>query len=139
MLGGPQVLAHRVDNALDWHELLKEGLPAQALHHLVENVALLGNRENFTVALGMSPRTHQRKKTGEASRLSPEQSGRAWKFADVLAKATDVFGSQERAELWLTQPAMALDRHTPLELLNTAAGQEMVEDLLTRLDYGVYT
>ena len=47
--------------------------------------------------------------------------------------------SQARAEQWLVQPAAALDRRTPLELLDTAAGVEMVEDLLVRLDYGVYT
>lgn len=139
VLGGPSVLSHRVETSLDAHELLKEGLPARALTHLVEHVGLLRDGGNFTAALGMSPRTRQRKETVGAKRLSREQSGRAWKFAEVLAKATDVFGSQERAEAWLTQPAMALDRRTPLELLDTVAGLKLVEDLLIRLDYGVYT
>ena len=87
----------------------------------------------------MSPRTHQRLKSDKAQKLSSEQSGRTWKFAEVLAKATALFGSQEVAEDWLTKPATALDRHTPLEMLDTPAGLEVVEDLLTRLDYGVYT
>lgn len=139
MLGGPKVLAHKVDTSLEAHELLKTGLPATAVDHLIDHVALLRNGKNFAIALGMSLRTHQRKSAGQPKRLSREQSGRAWKFAEVLARATDIFGSQARAETWLTEPAMALDRRTPLELLDTAAGLELVEDLLTRLDYGVYT
>lgn len=39
----------------------------------------------------------------------------------------------------VSTPEMALDRRTPLEMMSTSAGAEMVEDLLTRLDYGVYT
>jgi putative toxin-antitoxin system antitoxin component (TIGR02293 family) len=70
--------------------------------------------------------------------LSPEQSGRAWKFAEILAKATEVFGSQEEAERWLEHPAMGLNRQRPIDLLATPAGVELVEDFLTRLAYGVY-
>lgn len=139
MLGGAKVLRHKVDTSLDAHDLLMEGLPAKALDHLVDRVVLLHDPRNFATALGMSPRTRQRKQAGEAQRLNRAQSDRTWKFAEVLAKARDVFGSQARAEQWLVQPAAALDRRTPLELLDTAAGVEMVEDLLVRLDYGVYT
>jgi putative toxin-antitoxin system antitoxin component (TIGR02293 family) len=66
------------------------------------------------------------------------QSGRAWKFADILAKATDVFGSQEVAERWLETPAISFDQRRPIDLLSTPAGIELVEDHLVRLDYGVY-
>jgi putative toxin-antitoxin system antitoxin component (TIGR02293 family) len=139
LMGGNEVLEQAVDSDLDWHEMIKVGLPTGSLHFMTEKVGLLSDERNFKIAFGMSSRTSQRKKAGAVERLSPQQSGRAWKFAEVLAKATDVFGSQDKAEAWMTQPAMALDRKTPLELLDTAAGQEMVDDLLTRLDYGVYT
>jgi putative toxin-antitoxin system antitoxin component (TIGR02293 family) len=139
VLGGAKVLRHRVDTSLDAHDLLKQGLPARALDHMVDRVALLHDPRNFATALGMSPRTRQRKQAGQVQRLNRAQSDRTWKFAEVLARATEVFGSQERAEQWLVRPAIALDRRTPLELLDTAVGVEMVEDLLIRLDYGVYT
>lgn len=139
MLGGSAVLDSPLNTSIDAHELLTEGLPTGALHHLVEHVALLQDGKRFNAALGMSARTHQRKKVGGPARLSREQSGRTWKFAEVLSKATDVFGSQRRAEDWMVQSARALDGRTPLELLATTAGTELVEDLLIRLDYGVYT
>ncbi|MFH0343200.1 MAG: antitoxin Xre/MbcA/ParS toxin-binding domain-containing protein [Chromatiales bacterium] len=39
----------------------------------------------------------------------------------------------------VSAPAMALDQRRPIELLSSPAGVEMVEQLLGRLEYGVYT
>jgi hypothetical protein len=64
--------------------------------------------------------------------------GRAWKFAEILAKATDVLGTQAEAEQWLERPAIGLDQRRPIDLLGTPAGVELVEDYLERLEYGVY-
>jgi putative toxin-antitoxin system antitoxin component (TIGR02293 family) len=86
----------------------------------------------------MSLRTFQRRKDAPDKPLSQEQSGRTWKFAEILAKATDVFGSQEEAEQWLERPAIGLDQRRPIDLLATPAGIELVEQYLTRLAYGVY-
>ena len=87
----------------------------------------------------MSIRTVQRR-TGSPQRpLSQDQSGRAWKFAEILTTATEIFGSQSEAEKWLTAPAMALHQRRPVDLLSSPAGVEMVEQLLGRLEYGVYT
>ncbi|MBB4366824.1 putative toxin-antitoxin system antitoxin component (TIGR02293 family) [Bradyrhizobium sp. CIR18] len=54
--------------------------------------------DSLEKAFGMSLRTFQRRKGAPDKPLSQEQSGRTWKFAEILAKATDVFGSQEEAE-----------------------------------------
>ncbi len=86
----------------------------------------------------MSLRNFQRRKDAPDKPLSQEQSGRTWKFAEILAKATDVFGSQEEAEQWLERPAIGLDQRRPIDLLATPAGIELVEQYLTRLAYGVY-
>jgi putative toxin-antitoxin system antitoxin component (TIGR02293 family) len=86
----------------------------------------------------MSLRTYQRRSSSAARQLNPEQSGRTWKFAEILAKATSVFGSKEEAEQWLEQPAIGLDQRRPINLLATPAGTRLVEDFLVRLEYGVY-
>jgi putative toxin-antitoxin system antitoxin component (TIGR02293 family) len=99
----------------------------------------LQKSDSFEKAIGISLRTIQRHKESPAKSLSPEQSGRAWKLAEILAKATAVLGSQEEAERWLQQPAMGLDQRRPIDLLATPAGVEIVEDFLGRLEYGVYT
>jgi putative toxin-antitoxin system antitoxin component (TIGR02293 family) len=59
-----------------------------------------------------------------------------YKFADILAKATALLGSQEEAERWLEWPAMGLDRRRPIDLLLTPGGAKLVEEFLGRLDHG---
>lgn len=138
LLGGARILSRRLTSALDAHELLVHGLPASALDHLVGRLVLIHKTDSLEKAVGMSVRTYQRRKDAPSKPLSQEQSGRTWKFAEILSKATDVFGSQAGAEQWLEQPAIGLDQHRPIDLLATPAGVELVEDYLERLEYGVY-
>ena len=63
---------------------------------------------------------------------------RTKKFAEVLAKATAVLGSRQEAEQWLNRPAIGLDQQRPIDLLATPAGAKIVEDFLTRIEFGVY-
>jgi putative toxin-antitoxin system antitoxin component (TIGR02293 family) len=141
LFGGPKVLRHTLRNALDVHDALAEGLPGEAVTHLMRHVQnILGVRDDvLEAAIGMSARTVQRLRRAPRKRLSRAQSGQVWTFAKILAKATEVLGTREVAEQWRASPAMALDRRRPVELLATAAGVEMVADLLGRIEYGVYT
>ncbi|MDE1995983.1 MAG: DUF2384 domain-containing protein [Rhizobiaceae bacterium] len=138
LLGGARVLSRRLTSALDAHELLLHGLPASAVDHLVGQLLFIGKTESLEKAVGMSLRTWQRRRDAPSKPLSQEQSGRAWKFAEILAKATDVFGTQAEAEQWLERPAIGLEQRRPIDLLATPAGVELVEDYLERLEYGVY-
>jgi putative toxin-antitoxin system antitoxin component (TIGR02293 family) len=138
LLGGARLLKRRLASPLDAHKLLLDGLPGRALRHLVDNLTVLDVDASLEKAIGMSLRTYQRRKAAPASPLNPEQSGRAWKFAEILSSATEVFGSQEEAEQWLGRPAIGLDRQRPIDLLATPAGIALVEDHLNRIRYGVY-
>lgn len=138
LLGGVRLLSRHVTSRLDAHELLLRGLPPSALDHLVRQLVFIQKTDSLEKAVGMSLRTYQRRKDAPAKPLSQEQSGRAWKFAEILSRATDVLGSQAEAEQWLERPAIGLDQRRPIDLLATPAGVELVEDYLTRLEYGVY-
>jgi putative toxin-antitoxin system antitoxin component (TIGR02293 family) len=139
LLGGVKVLRHRLKNALDVHEALATGLPGAALTHLIDNLVTLRDPASIEKAVGISRRTFQRRKLAPKRPLSQEQSGRTWKFAEILAKATTVFGSQEEAEQWLERPAIGLNQRRPIDLLATPAGVRLVEEFLGRIEYGVYT
>ncbi|MBV9785331.1 MAG: DUF2384 domain-containing protein [Acidisphaera sp.] len=138
LLGGDRVLRHRLRGPHDAHEMILQGLPGKAVTHLVANVGLRMDAA-MEKALGMSLRTYQRHKEAPVKLLSPEQSGRAWKFAEIFAQAMAVFGSDDAARRWLDRPALGLDGRRPIDLLATPAGIQLVESLLTRLEYGVYT
>ena len=140
VLGGKKVLSRPVVSRLEAHDLIETGLPSTALEHLMKGVSILSvDHHGLEKALGISVRTYQRYKVKPERRLSPEQSGRTWKFAEILGRAIEIFGSLQEAEEWLDRPAMALDQRKPIDLLSTPAGVETVEQHLTRLEYGVYT
>ncbi|HMB08972.1 MAG TPA: antitoxin Xre/MbcA/ParS toxin-binding domain-containing protein [Saliniramus sp.] len=140
MLGGRRVVAHGVQNSIDAHDVIMRGLPSASLMHLIARVRVLSHGDALEKAIGMSSRTLQRRRKDAAdTRLSVEQSSRAWRFAEILARAIDVMGSQEAAEAWLEAQAIGLDNRRPIDLLPSAAGAEAVENYLTRLEYGVYT
>lgn len=146
LFGGEEGLCRPLHSWIDVHELLKEGLPARAL----ENFRVFLKRESllfeddrnhlmFPLIFGISQRTFERYSKIPNKTLDREQSGQVWQFAAILAKAADVLGSMEEAERWMRTPAVSLEQRTPLELLGTPAGISLVEDLLTRIDYGVYS
>jgi putative toxin-antitoxin system antitoxin component (TIGR02293 family) len=139
LFGGGRVLGSHIHGPLDAHNLLTRGLPGAALSHLVAETSFLKDEATFEKAVGMSLRTFQRRKEAPDKPLSVEQSGRAWSFAELFAKATAVLGARDAAERWFETPAAALDQSCPLDLISTPAGRQMVEDLLGRMEYGVYT
>lgn len=139
LLGGLEIFERRLATTLDAHEVILSGFPGKALVRLSENVAIIRRPDIFEKALGLSLRTFQRhKKAAAAKKLSQEQSGRAWKFAEILEKATEIFGSQAEAEQFLERPAIGLNQKRPIDLLATPAGVGLVETHLERIKYGVY-
>ncbi|MFL6754711.1 MAG: antitoxin Xre/MbcA/ParS toxin-binding domain-containing protein [Sphingomicrobium sp.] len=139
LLGGPAVLKVRINNRLDAHNVIEKGFPSAVLSKLVSNVALIKDDEALQKALGISKRTLYRRQGGDAAKnLSKEQSGRTWRFAEILAKAIGIFGSKEEAEHWMEEPAIGLNRERPIDLLSTTAGTELVDTYLDQIEYGVY-
>ena len=73
------------------------GLPGEALNHIVGHLTVLQPTASLEKAIGISLRTFQRRKDQPSKPLSQDQSGRTWKFAEILGWAGRVFGSQEEA------------------------------------------
>ena len=130
LLGGEEVLG-RLETQMDVHLALQEGLPASAWTHLRSHLRLIEHDPTARWLTGSMPKPTRR--------LSRRQSSRLWALAKVVAKASDALGSSAAALVWLVQPAMALNRRRPIDLLSTSVGAQMVDDHLTRLEFGVYT
>lgn len=87
--------------------------------------------------LGISKATlHRRKLDG---RLAPEESDRVIRFARLMGKAVTVFETEENARRWLSSPQAGLGGAIPLDYAGTEIGAREVEDLLGRIEYGVYS
>jgi len=93
--------------------------------------------ERLAHRLGSSRATlHRRKLEG---RLGREQSDRVVRFARLMGKAVEVFQTEEDARRWLTSPQVGLGGAMPLDYAETEVGAREVEDLLGRIEYGVYS
>ncbi len=114
---------------------LKAGLPVRELDDLRSHLNLPMDR--LVPMLGISKATlHRRKITG---RLDEAESDRVIRFARLLGQAVGVMESIENARLWLTSPQVGLGGAIPLEYAETEVGAREVEDLLGRIEYGVYS
>ena len=114
---------------------LRAGLPVQELHDLQTSLDV--TTERLFPMLGISKATlHRRKAHG---RLGPAESDRVVRFARLMGRAVTVFESDENARRWLTAPQFGLGGAVPLDYAGTEVGAREVEDLLGRIEYGVYS
>lgn len=117
-------------------EVLQVGLPFRELQVLQTSLAMPSER--LAPMLGISKATFHRNK-GEASRLNSAVSDRVVRYARLLGFAVKVFGGLEDAKQWLNAPQFGLGGAVPLEYAKTEIGAREVENLLGRIQYGVYS
>ena len=135
LLGGKQVLGRTVTSRLELVPLVREGLPYEALESITKKLDL--SVEMATKSLQLPKRTLSRRK--KTQRLDALQSERVLRLAHVATRATEVLGSEARARSWLLTENRALGGDRPLDLLDTDIGTQAVEDVLVRLEYGVFS
>jgi len=116
-------------------QAINQGLPFQELDALQEGLAIPMDR--LASRLGISKATLHRRKA--AGRLDPQESDRVVRFARLLGKATEVLESGDNARRWLSSPQVGLGGAVPLDYAETEIGAREVEDLLGRIEFGVYS
>jgi putative toxin-antitoxin system antitoxin component (TIGR02293 family) len=117
-------------------KLLKAGLPVTELTDLQASLDVPAER--LAPMLGISKATFHRRK-GAGDRLGSAVSDRVVRFARLLGKAIKVFGEMEDAKQWLNSPQYGLGGAVPLDYATTEVGAREVENLLGRIEYGVYS
>jgi putative toxin-antitoxin system antitoxin component (TIGR02293 family) len=116
-------------------EKMRAGLSFRAVTNLQKALALpLGT---MATVLGMSRATlHRRKVQGK---IDQDESERLMRYQRLLKKAEDVFGDVESARTWMTTKQPGLAKAVPLDFARTEIGAREVENLLGRIEYGVYS
>jgi len=136
ILGGRKVLGKAIKNPDDLAQLVRTGLPAGSVSVLSDRLHL-GNGA-LSRKLGIRPRTLTRR-LSHGSLLTAAESDRTVRMARVFANAIEMIGDQDKAVEWLGTPNRALGGERPLDQLDTDTGARMVEDILGRIAYGVYS
>lgn len=94
--------------------------------------------EKLRAAVRIAPRTLTRRK--KEKKLSPEESDRLVSISRLLAQTFELFeGNEEAGTRWFTSPNRALSGASPIEVASTETGAREVENLIGRLEHGVFT
>jgi putative toxin-antitoxin system antitoxin component (TIGR02293 family) len=116
-------------------QVIEAGLSIAELDALRASLDLPMDR--LATLLGISRATlHRRRAEG---RLDREESDRVVRFARLMGRAVEVLESEEAARRWLNAPQVGLGGAVPLDFAVTEVGAREVEDLLGRIEYGVYS
>ena len=124
-------------DAVETGARVKAGLPVKEFDALRDVLGL--TIESLAKKLGISAATlSRRRRSGEA--LDAPHGDRVVRFARLFRLALDLYdGDTVAARSWLMKPARALDGQAPLDLAETESGAREVENLIGRLEHGVYT
>jgi putative toxin-antitoxin system antitoxin component (TIGR02293 family) len=80
-----------------------------------------------------------RKRNSVQTSAQLDESERLLHLGLLFTKAQEILRGRENVRLWFTSPKIALGGKTPLECTDTEIGAKEVEDLLGRLEHGVFS
>jgi putative toxin-antitoxin system antitoxin component (TIGR02293 family) len=134
LLGGPKVLGP-ISGTGDFVHAVREGLPYASLEAMTGFLGLdLGE---VGAVVGIPGRTLARRKHERT--LSPVESDRLYRLAYVTHVASVTLGGVDVARRWLARENRSLGGVSPLSLLDTDIGCRQVEEVLVRVNHGIYS
>ncbi len=114
---------------------LEKGLPVSRFTRIRQSLNMPDKDLAKVIRLPKSTLAARKKK----GKFSFEESERLYRVQRLLEKAIDVFGNVEPARKWLKEKAYGLGDVSPLELASTEVGAREVENLLGRIEHGVFS
>lgn len=85
----------------------------------------------------VSVKTMERKDNNE--KLDKKTSSHAVEIARILQHGYEVFRDEEKLKRWLNKENRALNNLKPVEMFDTLSGLSFVNDILGRIEEGVYS
>ena len=112
----------------------RDGMPAAVVVALAK---LLGmSQDAFFESAGFAKSTIKNRISQNKS-LSVSEGDRVYRISRVLERALEVLEDKDAAVHWVQQRIRSLGGVTPLSLLDTEAGYELVLATLGRIEHGV--
>ena len=135
-LGGEVLLNVSINSYYDLILLSRAGISKASAESLISFTGM--SKKNFVEdILNISIKTLERKQDDD--KLDKRTSSLVIEVARVLEHTYRVFSDKDKAQKWLSKPNQALHGESPLSLFSTPTGLGMVDDVLTRIEEGVYS
>ena len=118
-------------------ERIETNSPTGQLHFAA--VEQLGKRLGIDTTdilnlVGIPGRTRSRRR--HDGFFKPDEADRLLRVARVFGEAVRVFGSEEKAALWLKTPSPLFGGRAPLSYLDSDGGAHAVSEEIVRIDFG---
>jgi len=116
-------------------KVIENGLPVSTFTKIKNDLGLPDKELAGFIRVPKSTLALRKKK----GKFSFEESERLYRIQRLFEKAVDVFGDIESARTWLKEKAYGLGEVSPLAFAKTEIGARAVEDLLGRIEHGVFS
>ncbi|MGM0586780.1 MAG: type II RES/Xre toxin-antitoxin system antitoxin [Bacteroidota bacterium] len=126
---------YTLDNDMDVITMSRKGVSKQLLLALSDLSGI--SIHQLAQLLPITQRTIQR--YDNEQKFSRDVSEHILIIVRVVDKTYQVLEGQDAVKDWLTTPLVGLGQRTPLSLLDTSFGAQLVMDELGRLEHGVYS
>lgn len=131
-----KLLGIKSGNAVHLIKAIERGFSFDTLEKVRRETGL--PLERLASSIGVSPRTLSRRK--KEKKLTAAESDRLVSVSRLLTQAVELFeGDKEKAFRWFVQPNRALGNLSPLDMAATETGTREVENLIGRLEHGVFS
>jgi putative toxin-antitoxin system antitoxin component (TIGR02293 family) len=120
----------------EWAHVIEEGLP-------ITDFVKFGRESGYTVEelarlVHIPPRTYARRVAAKA-RLDIPEGERAVRIMRLYDLAKGFFGTHDNTREWLNCRVPALGGRTPLDMARTEPGAREVENLIGRIEHGIFS
>jgi putative toxin-antitoxin system antitoxin component (TIGR02293 family) len=136
LLGGEKIVNHPIRSDFDLIALSNEGISKASVEALVGHLGISKKAFSENI-LDTSVKTLERKK--DTDKLDKRTSSHVIEIAKVVEHAFEVFEDENKVKLWLNSPNRALGGNKPIDLFYIPTGLGMVDDILGRIEHGVFS
>ena len=118
----------------DFISLARKGFPKQSLLSLSKRISL--SIQELCVIMHISERTLQR--YDDNAVIKSEYAEKAVELARLYTRGEEVFGSIDKFKLWMKMPGYVFNGESPVSMLDTSAGFDLVFKELGRIEHGIF-
>ncbi len=135
-LGESMHLYSSIRSDFDMISISQSGITKASVDELARNMGV--SRKSMAEDIfDVSVKTLERK--AAMDKLDKKTSSHALEIARLMQHAYHVLGKKEKVKLWINFKNKALNDMRPIELFGTLTGLNMVNDVLSRIEEGVYS
>lgn len=128
-------LGLKYSNMIDVFEQVYTGLDYEVFNRLQTRLGL--QTKQLAEWVQITPSTLARRH--KQGHFSKEESDRLLRFSRVFVKALKLFdGDLDKTRAWFSNPVLALADRAPQTIVETEVGAREIENLIGRLEHGVF-